>query len=167
MKINNNRTRRNASRPKIKLDYITTDNVFTSLRLAKQLKGTTMLVGTMRGSRETIPHAFTTNTRKLYSGIQGKGADSGCTLLSSQVKNSNVLKVVHLLSAMHGIEAVPRYSSAKSAMLQFYNYIKFIDQTCCLYSSKADSRGLLVHVFSTILDIAVIRSRTIFEMTSD
>ena len=155
MKINYNRTRRNASRPKIKLDYITTDNVFTSLRLAKQLKWTTMLVGTMR---ERVVKQCPMPSLQIHS---------GCILLSRQVKNSNVLKVVHLLSAMHGIEAVPRYSSAKPTMLQCYNSIKFIDQTCWLYLSKAGRRGLLVHVFSKTLDIAVIRSRTIFGITSD
>ena len=155
MKINYNRTRRNALRPKIKLDCITTDNVFTNLRLEKQLKGTTMLVGTMR---ERVVKQCPMPSLQIHS---------GCTLLSRQVKNSNVLKVVLLLSAMHGIEVVPRYSSAKPTMLQFYNSIKFIDHMCWLYLSKADSRGLLVHVFSKMLDIAVIRSRTICEITSD
>ena len=56
MEINYYRTRINASRPNIKLVCATTDNVFTSLHLAKQLKGTmSMLVGTMRGSRKTMP----------------------------------------------------------------------------------------------------------------
>ena len=56
MEINYYRTRINVSRHNIKLVCATTDNAFASLHLAKQLKGTmSMLVGTMRGSRETMP----------------------------------------------------------------------------------------------------------------
>ena len=69
-------------------------------------------------------HALTTKKRKLHSWIQDKDADSGCTLLSTQVKNSNVVKECDLIHAMDGIEEMPRYSSEKSAMLQLYNSTK-------------------------------------------
>ena len=69
-------------------------------------------------------HAFTTKKRKLHSRIQNKDVDSGCTLLSTQVKNSNVVKECDLIYAMDGIEEMPRYSSEKSAMLQLYNSTK-------------------------------------------
>ena len=66
---------------------VTTDNFFTSLYLAKQLKGKkTMLVGIMRGNCKEMPYAFTAKERKLHSVLQDHDADSGSTLLYSQVK---------------------------------------------------------------------------------
>ena len=58
--------------------------------------------------------------------------------------------------------------------LQLYRFtalqslgIDLVDQLCWLYSSKAGSRRLLMHVFRYTLDIAVIRSRTIYEMAGN
>ena len=65
--------------------------------------------------------------QRTTAALLGKDADSACILLSIQVNNPSEMKVVHLLSAMHGIEEVPCYSSANTAMLQFYISTKFGD----------------------------------------
>ena len=147
---------------------VTTDNFFTSLRLAKQLgRKKTTLVGTMRGNRKEMPPSFTAKKRQLHSVLQGHNVEASCTLLSSQVKKA---KVVNVLSAMHGIEPVPQDGSTKPAIIEFYNSTKFgvdrVDQMCRLYSSKAGGRRWPVSVFSNMIDMAGINSRTIFELAS-
>ena len=89
------------------------------------------------------------------------------SLLSSQVKKA---KVVNVLSAMHSIKPVSQDGSTKPAIIEFYNSTKFgvdrVDQMCRLYSSKAGGRRWPVNVFSNMIDMAGINSRTIFELAS-
>ena len=147
---------------------VTTDNFFTSMRLAKQLgRKKTTLAGIMRGNRKEMPPSFTAKKRQLHSVLQGHNVEASCTLLSSQVKKA---KVVNVLSAMHGIEPVSQDGSTKPAIIEFYNSTKFgvdrVDQMCRLYSSKAGGRRWPVNVFSNMIDMAGINSRTIFELAS-
>ena len=99
--------------------------------------------------------------------LQGHNVEASCTLLSSQVKKA---KVVSVLSAMHGIKPVSQDGSTKPAIIDLYNSAQFgidrVDKMCRLYSNKAGGRRWPVNVFSKMIDMAGMNSRTIFVLAS-
>ena len=119
----------------------------------------------MQGNRKDTHQSFTTKKRQLQSVLQGHNVEASCTLLSSQVKKA---KVVSVLSAMHGIKPVSQDGSTKPAIIDFYNSAQFgidrVDQMCRLYSNKAGGRRW--PVFSNMIDMAGMNSRTIFVLAS-
>ncbi|XP_025193545.1 piggyBac transposable element-derived protein 4-like [Melanaphis sacchari] len=114
---------------------VTTDNWFTSIELAEQLRVKKLtLVGTLRkNKREVPPHMLVVKnlppmtTRFLHA--------PEMTLLSfSKTKNKNVL----VLSTMHETETINEISK-KPEQIEFYNKTKggvdVFDKLCHQYSS--------------------------------
>ena len=140
---------------------VTTDNFFTSKRLAENLaKEKTTIIGTVRGNRKELPPAFTEKRRKVHSVLQGYDSGSRALLTSYQAKKT---KVVNILSTMHAVENnVCTDGTAKPQVVGFYNKTKggvdTADQMCRHFSCKPGSRRWPLHVFCNMLDMIGVNS---------
>ena len=148
---------------------VTTDNFFTSLRLAKQLAAKkTTLLGTVRANRRELPAEFISKNRPLHSVLQGYNIENQCHLLSSKVKKT---KIVNVMSTMTRLEGnVVQDGSKKPEAILIYNKTKFgvdrIDQMARLYSTKPGCRRWPLQVFCNMLDIGSINAHTVYKMSS-
>ena len=103
---------------------VTTDNYFTSLRLAQNLlQSNTTLVGTVRGNRREIPHELRrTNSQPLHTSRFLFTEEDGVLMLSYKAKAKNT---VYLLSSMHDWKAVRQDDSKKRPeAILYYNSTK-------------------------------------------
>ena len=148
---------------------ITTDNFFTSKKLADRLlEKKTTLVGTVKANRKELPPPFTDPKRKLHSVLQGYCVDSSALLLSIKAKKT---KIVNVLSTMHKIDTVPQDGRSKPSVIDFYNKTKggvdSVDQMCHHYSTKSSCRRWPVHVFNNMLDITSVNAFTLYQITGN
>jgi hypothetical protein len=116
---------------------VTTDNFFTSLSLAKQLKEKHVsLIGTMRTNRRELPTLVTSTSNPLYSSTVMKSDDATLTAYHCK-KHKNVMK----LSTMHQSVGIAANEKKTPETIQFYNETKFdvdvFDQMTRKYSVKA------------------------------
>jgi hypothetical protein len=151
---------------KDKVRNVTTDNCFTSLSLAKELKkNNTSLVGTMNRVRRELPQSATDTTPELYSTKIFRYDDF--TLTSYGCKPS---KNVVILSSMHSSVTVSSDQKKKPETIQFYNGTKYgvdaVDQMSRKFTVKAGSRRWLVQVFYNMLDMATINAWILFKVSS-
>ena len=112
------------SKPFLNKGYnITTDNLFTSLRLAYKLSTKkTTLVGTVRGNRHELAPDFVSKRHAVNSIIQGYSTAHHAVLVSSYPKKG---KLVNILSMMHSLEAgVAQGKRNKPEVIQFYTVRK-------------------------------------------
>jgi hypothetical protein len=150
---------------------VTSDNFFTSLALAKDLKGRRCsLVGTCRWGRRELPTT-------IY-GLQEKMAryDSQLFIEESQTATltlykSKPHKAVLILSSQHsGCRVEESHQKRLPETVSFYNKTKhgvdIFDQMTRLYTTKAQSRRWPVHVFYNLLDFAGINSWILFKKST-
>lgn len=119
---------------------VTTDNFFTTLSLAKNLrKNGLSLVGTINRAKKEVPDNFKKTKDEIYS--SKIISHEGITLTSYQCKkNKNVL----LLSSLHENLNVSENEKKTPEVIQYYNSTKYgvdvLDQMSRKYSTKSSSR---------------------------
>ncbi len=119
---------------------ITTDNYFTSIKLAEMLKSkNTTLVGTMKKNRREIPISLKNMRSTLYSSTIVE--HDNITLTIYQAKRN---KSVFLLSSLHSTVKTEDSLKKLPDSITFYNATKYgvdiRDQMCRKYSVKSESR---------------------------
>ncbi|KAF2879644.1 hypothetical protein ILUMI_26526 [Ignelater luminosus] len=122
---------------------VTTDNFFTSVKLAKKLeKLNTTIVGTMNRSRKEVPELVKSSRGDLYETVLLKTDNDNCILTVYQAKpNKNVL----LLSTLHtSVTINTNEKKKKPKTVLYYNDTKYgvdvADQMARKYTVKASSR---------------------------
>lgn len=148
--------------------YITTDNFFTSLSLAKKLIAKkTSLVGTIRANRKELPKLAKAKKDKMsrFSAKLYKSENCSLTIYKSK-PNKKVL----LLSLKHPCVAIEKDSKCIPETIKFYNATKYgvdvLDQMVRKYSTKAGSRRWPLQVFYNILDLAAINPWILYKEIS-
>lgn len=145
---------------------ITTDNFFTSLALARDLKRKRLtLVGTMRSNRKEIPTTISNaKSRPVSSSVHVYKEEA--VLMSYKPKaNKNVI----LLSSMHsGRLGTIDAETNKPEIVLYYNSTKGgvdnFDKLAVTYSVKRKTRRWPMCVFSNIIDISAINAFVIWKM---
>lgn len=141
---------------------ITTDNYFTSVKLARALKAQqTSLVGTVNRKRREIPHEVKAAKGHRYSTVFLKNNDASLTVYQGK-REKNVI----VLSTMHPNITVGETEKRLPETIEVYNKNKAgvdsVDQMARLYSVRAATRRWPVHVFYNVLDIAAINAYILF-----
>ncbi|XP_073345276.1 uncharacterized protein [Pagrus major] len=141
---------------------ITTNNFFTSLKLATALQAKkTSLVGTMSKQKQELPPSVKQQA-ELFNTKVLKCGDATLTVYQGKPrKNVCILSTVHTgVGTFSGAKAKP-----ESAM--YYNNTKYgvgvLDQMARAYSVKGGTRRWPVAVFYNILDLAGINAHILFK----
>lgn len=142
---------------------VTTDNFFTTLKLAQTLKAkNTSLVGTVKRSRREIPLSVKMSKSTLHSTTVLTHKDISLTVYQGK-KEKNVL----LLSTLHPTVEITDNPKKLPDTIAFYNATKYgvdvIDQMARKYSVKSASRRWPVQVFYNILDLAAINAWVLYK----
>ena len=130
---------------------VTTDNFFTSVKLAEKLEAKkTSIVGTMNRIRREIPPAIKTMKAPLYSTMILQARNT--TLTVYQAKTS---KNVLLLSNLHNSVLCSDNRKKTPETVDFYNHTKFgvdvLDQKARFYSCRVQSRWWPLQVFYNVM----------------
>ena len=139
---------------------ITTDNFFTSYRLAQELMQRRLsLVGTLRSNRKEIPPSMQPDrSRPACSSVFGFSSD-GVTMVSYVPKPR---KAVILLSSQHRDAALMDNDKKKPHIIDYYNQTKagvdILDKLVRTYSCKRSTRRWTVALFFNIVDIAAVNA---------
>jgi hypothetical protein len=152
---------------------ITTDNFYTSLPLARDLKRKGFSsVGTIRKNRREIPPAaLETKGRPIGSSFfyykpeatlvsfkPKKNKVKGITSFVSLFKNLRIYQVVLLLSTQHTGEGKVDEETNKPEIILYYNSTKgavdTMDQLASTYTVRRKTRRWPMCVFGNILDLA-------------
>ena len=144
---------------------VTTDNYFTSLKLAEELKQKkTTILGTIQKQRREVPSTeLIMKDKELYAS-EIFSSPSGCSLaICKAIKK----KVVCILSSMHRNVNIDQCHKKKlPETIQYYNKSKVsvdvLDQMARYYTIKSSTRRWPVAVFFNILDCARINAYNIF-----
>lgn len=141
---------------------VTTDNFFTSVKLAEKLKAkNTSLVGTVNRARREIPQCVKQSREDRYKTHILKNKDSTLTVYQGK-PSKNVL----LLSTVHSTVGIGEGTKQIPETVSYYNSTKYgvdvVDQMARLYSTKAGSRRWPVQVFYNILDLAAINAAILY-----
>ena len=140
---------------------ITTDNFFTSTRLANALavKKTTM-VGTLRANSKGLPEITKNNTPKLFESEFWYHEKNNVLFTRYQSKKN---KFVCLLSTMHCNPEVDETAKQKPLLIHYYNANKCgvdaADSMLRQYTTRCATRRWPVAVWENLLDAAVLNSR--------
>lgn len=142
---------------------VTTDNFFTSLKLAEKLKAkNTSIVGTMNRKRREIPAKAKDGGANLHHTFVMKHDDITLTVYQGK-KQKNVI----LLSSLHPDVEVGTDRKKLPETVAFYNNTKCgvdtLDQMARMYSTKAGSRRWPVQVFYNVLDLAAINAWILYQ----
>jgi hypothetical protein len=142
---------------------VTTDNFFTSLKLAKDLlKKKTSLIGTVNKVRRELPLSVMDLKPEMYSSVLHVHA--GITLTTYRCKRR---KNVVLMSTLHPSISISTEGKKLPETVSFYNSTKFgvdiVDQMARKYLTKAGCRRWPFHVFNNILDLAAINAWILFK----
>lgn len=139
---------------------VTTDNFFTSLRVARHLlKDDMTIVGTLRQNRREVPSELKQKDVSLYSS-RVLFSDDDIMLLSYKAKKD---KVVLLLSSMHRSASVSENDpKRKPEPILFYNSTKggvdTADEMLRGYSTKSATRRWPLAVFFNLIDIVALNT---------
>lgn len=142
---------------------ITTDNFFTSLDLAKQLKIWKLtLVGTVRKNKRFIPAVMlASKERAIHSTNFAYNKDA---TLCSYVPKKN--RAVLLLSTMHSTGVIESTDAAKPEIITYYNSTKgavdTFDKMLGEYSTKRKTSRYSLALFFNCIDVAALASFIIF-----
>jgi hypothetical protein len=142
---------------------VTTDNFFTSLKLAKDLKlKKTSIVGTVNRVRRELPTSVLDVQCALHSTRLHSHSHISLTTYRCKPK-----KNVVLMSTLHPTVSIGNDEKKLPETVQFYNNTKYgvdiVDQMARKYSVKAGGRRWPVHVFYNILDLAAINSWILYK----
>ena len=141
---------------------VTTDNFFTSVKLAEKLeKKKTTIVGTMNRIRREIPPEIKCLKAPLHETTVLK--NKNLTLTVYQAKPS---KNVLLLSSVHTDVSISTGPKKLPETIEYYNQTKYgvdvIDQMARFYSTKVSSRRWPLQVFYNVLDLAAINAFVLY-----
>lgn len=139
---------------------ITTDNFFTSPRLADVLKKrNTTMVGTVRPYRTGLPRNAASEMLSVHDSVFYWNTSTEQLLVNYQSKKQ---KSVHVLSTMHRSCRVQPFGKRKPNVILFYNKNKcgvdVVDNMLKMYSSRCASRRWPMAVWQNVLDIAVLNA---------
>ena len=146
---------------------ITTDNFFTNVQLARELKDKkTSLVGTVRSNSKGLPKQLTDII--LRQNQSAFVCDKANTLLVKYQCKRN--RGVYLLSTMHTNPAVAEDEKAKPLVIQFYNKEKcgtdIVDSMLRMMSSRCATRRWPVAVWQNLLDIVALNAWIVFQQAT-
>ena len=148
---------------------VTTDNYFTSLKLAEELKQKkTTILGTIRKQRRDVPSTeLIMKDKELYAS-EIFSSPSGCSLTIYKAKKT---KVVCILSSMHRNVNIDQCHKKKlPETIQYYNKsevgVDVLDQMARYHTSKSSTKRWPVAVFFNILDCACINAYIIYCLTT-
>ena len=147
---------------------VTTDNYFTSLKLAEELKQKkTTILGTIRKPQREVPSTeLIMRDKELYAS-KIFFSPSGCSLTIHKAKKK---KVVCILSSMHRNVNIDQCHKKKlPETIQYYKSkvgVDVLDQMARYHTSKSSTRRWPVAVFFNILDCACINAYTIYCLTT-
>ena len=136
---------------------VTTDNFFTSVELANQLKNKKLTLGTMKQNKREIPQEFKpASQRDENSSIFGFTKD--LTLVPYVPKKN---KSFVLLSSLHYDSAIFS-DSEKPEIRKVYNKTKgavyMLDQMCARYTVQQATRRWTMAVFHGMISIAAVNA---------
>ena len=142
---------------------VTTDNYFTSVELAKNLKQKkTSLLGTVNKARREIPREIKKVKYPLYDCKFYKNDDASLTVYQGK-KNKHVI----LLSTMHSSIGIDGNPKKTPETVKDYNQTKcgvdIVDAMAKSNSVKASSRRWPVHSFYNTLDLAAINAYVVYK----
>ncbi|XP_035227219.1 uncharacterized protein LOC118199458 [Stegodyphus dumicola] len=137
---------------------LTTDNVFTSVKLADELSvKKTTIVGTMHLNKRELPPIARDTSSARYSSFALKNGNKTLTIYRCKSKTNIVI-----LSTMHSNVFVDDSIKKKPNTVTYYNSTKcgidVADQMLRKYSTSSGSRRWPVHVFYNVLDIAALNA---------
>ncbi|XP_073525428.1 uncharacterized protein [Phyllobates terribilis] len=144
---------------------VTTDNYFTSVKLAKQLKSKgTAIVGTLNKIRREVPKEIKSMKEELYNTKVFRNEDNFTLTVYQGKPNKNVV----ILSSVHPDVVVASDSAKKTPeTVKFYNETKYgvdvVDQMARKYTTRTCTRRWPVHAFENALDFAGINAWIIFK----
>ena len=148
---------------------VTTDNYFTSLKLAEELKQKkTTILDTIRKQRREVPSTeLIMKDKELYVS-EIFSSPSGCSLTIYKAKKK---KIVCILSSMHRNVNIDQCHKKKlPETIQYYNKSKVgvdvLDQMARYHTGKSSTRRWPVAVFFNILDCACINAYIIYCLTT-
>ncbi|XP_032379457.1 piggyBac transposable element-derived protein 3-like [Etheostoma spectabile] len=141
---------------------ITTDNFFTSLKLATALQAKkTSLVGTLGKAKRELPPSVKEQA-ELFSTKVLKCANATLTIYQGKPR-----KNVCILSSVHTSVGITDGPKAKPESVTYYNNTKYgvdvLDQMAKAYSVKGGTRRWPVAVFYNILDLAGINAHVLYK----
>lgn len=141
---------------------ISTDNFFTSLKLARILLAkTTSLVGTVNKKKRELPSCVN-KTMPLFETKVFKNAQATLTIYQCKRK-----KNVCILSTAHSAAGSFSGPKAKPEPVVYYNQTKVgvdvLDQMVKMYSVKAATRRWPVVVFYNMLDMAAVNAWVLYK----
>lgn len=141
---------------------VTTDNFFTSMVLAVELKKKkTSILGTINSKRREIPEELKHNNNPLYSTQVYKHGDATLTSYQGKV-NKNIL----VLSTMHPSVRISDGEKKKPDTVCDYNTTKcgvdIVDQMARTCTTRAGTRRWPVHAFHNTLDLAGINAYVVY-----
>ena len=142
---------------------VTTDNFFTSVKLAEKLeKKKTSIVGTMNRIRREIPQEIKTMKAPLHSTKILRNNNMTLTVYQGKT-NKNVL----LLSTVHRTVKISEEGKKLPESVKYYNETKYgvdvIDQMARIYSTKVSSRRWPLQMFYNVLDLAGINAYVVYK----
>ncbi|KAM3603127.1 uncharacterized protein V6R79_016937 [Siganus canaliculatus] len=140
---------------------ITTDNFFTSLKLAEKLiSRKTSLVGTMNTKRRKLPPSVG-EVAKLFSTKLLKHDKVVLSIYQCRPK-----KNVVILSTRHRSVTISKEQKRKPETVTYYNHSKVgvdvLNQMLRKYTVKASTQRWPVAVFYNILDMAIVNSWVLY-----
>ncbi|XP_068205034.1 piggyBac transposable element-derived protein 4-like [Palaemon carinicauda] len=142
---------------------VTTDNYFTAVNLAKQLKiKVTIIIGTMNKIRREVPATVRTMKDNLYSTKLYKSGDMTLTVYQGKLK-----KNVVVFSTFHQDVSLENNAKKTPETIKFYNETKYrgniLDQMAQKYSVRTCTRRWPIHSFQITLDLAAINAWVIYK----
>ena len=146
---------------------ITTDNYFTSVKLANLLKSkNTSLLGTLNKIRKGVPCEIKNMRDEQYTTKLYKSNDILLTVYQGKPKK-NVL----LLSTLHTDITIAENQKKTTETVRCYNETKYgvdvVDQMARKYTVRTMTRRWPVHSFQNTLDLAAINAWILYkEITS-
>ncbi|XP_057696036.1 piggyBac transposable element-derived protein 4-like [Corythoichthys intestinalis] len=140
---------------------VTTDHVFTSMELAKQLlERKTNLIGAIKRIRRELPES--TLDLQQYSTQVFSTPVAALTVYAAKRK-----KPVYILSTMHDVVETNKTGKMKPNTLLDYNKTKCgvdaMDQIVRSYTVRAGTRRWPVAVFYNMLDIAALNAQVLHQ----
>ena len=142
---------------------ITTDNYFTSVKLANLLKSkNTSLLGTLNKNRREVPCEIKNLRDEQYATRLYKSEDILLTVYQGKPKK-NVL----LLSTLHTDVATADNEKKTPETVKCYNKTKYgvdvVDQMARKYTVRTMTRRWPVHSFQNTLDLAAINAWVLYK----
>ena len=142
---------------------MTTDNYFTSIKLATELqKYKTSLSGTVNRIRKEVPAVVKHMKEPLYSTTLYKSGDVTMTIYQGKIK-----KNVAILSTLHQNITIADDAKKTPESVKAFNDIKYgvdiVDQMARKYTARTSTRRWPVHSFQNTLDLATMNAWIVYK----